>query len=527
MNLKLRKSEKIMKNKIISLLLLLITVLTVSSCTINLNIGQGGGGEQNGGEADCLHADVNDDGECDKCFDSLLVVIDFYAINDLHGKLLDTDSQPGVDELTTYLKKRGDIDEHTVLISSGDMWQGSSESNLTRGKIVTEWMNELDFVSMTIGNHEFDWGEEYIEENLKAAEFPFLAINIYERETNTPVDYCAPSVMIERGGIQIGIIGAIGDCYSSISPDKVEDVYFKTGDELTELIKDEATRLRDGGADLIIYSLHDGYGSSGSSGGMISSNRISSYYDPSLSQGYIDLVFEGHTHQRYVFHDTYDVYHLQNGGENKGISHAEIAINQITGTLVVTEASFISTSNYTGLEDDPIVNDLKDKYGDDIAKGDEVLGFNPSYKDDYYVCGKVAELYADFGVRTWGDEYDIVLGGGYLSLRSPYSLGEGEIRYSDLQMILPFDNKLALCSVKGEDLLRKFINTSNSNYHIYYTEYGASIKEKIDTDATYYIIVDMYTALYAPNKLTLIEEYPEEIYARDLLGEYIKTVGLK
>ena len=35
--------------------------------------------------------------------------------------------------------------------------------------------------------------------------------------------------------IQVGIIGAIGDCYSSIASDKVQDIYFKTGNDLTAL----------------------------------------------------------------------------------------------------------------------------------------------------------------------------------------------------------------------------------------------------------------------------------------------------
>ena len=34
-----------------------------------------------------------------------LVTFDIYAINDLHGKLADTEQQPGVDELSTYLKQ--------------------------------------------------------------------------------------------------------------------------------------------------------------------------------------------------------------------------------------------------------------------------------------------------------------------------------------------------------------------------------------------------------------------------------------
>ena len=508
--------EKTMKNKFLCALILLLTLLTFMSCGENSN-------------ENCMHTDAEDDGICDECHGSVIVLIDFYTVNDLHGKIFDTDSQPGLDELTTYLKgmSLSVFNDHTVILSSGDMWQGSSESNLTRGKMMTDWMNELGFVSMTLGNHEFDWGEEYIEDNLELAEFPFLAINVYDAETDSLADYCTPSVTVEKGGIQIGIIGAIGDCYSSISPDKVENVYFKTGEELTQLVKDEATRLRSEGVDLIVYSLHDGYGQSLTPSGTVASNKISSYYDPSLSMGYVDLVFEGHTHQKYVFSDTYDVYHLQNGGENKGICHVEIGVNSVTGSLHVNEAEFIASSDYDRFRDDPLIEELSKKYAEEIAAGNEILGNNASYRDGYDLCDKVAELYVDFGLEKWGENYDIVLGGGYLSARSPYSLNSGEVKYSDLQMLFPFDNKIVLCSVNGYDLKRKFIETNNSDYHIAYSEFGEEIKKNIDTDATYYIVVDTYTALYAPNKLTIVDESPGEIYARDLLAEYIKQGGLE
>ena len=78
----------------------------------------------------------------------------------------------------------------------------------------------MGFVAMALGNHEYDWGEEYVEANAELAEFPFIAINIYDRDTNQLVDYCQPSVVVEAGDIQIGIIGAMGNCYSSIASEK-------------------------------------------------------------------------------------------------------------------------------------------------------------------------------------------------------------------------------------------------------------------------------------------------------------------
>ena len=39
------------------------------------------------------HVDTDNNGQCDTCDISVIVVIDFYAINDLHGKMSDTESK--------------------------------------------------------------------------------------------------------------------------------------------------------------------------------------------------------------------------------------------------------------------------------------------------------------------------------------------------------------------------------------------------------------------------------------------------
>ena len=472
---------------------------------------------------DCLdHTDLNADDVCDNCGVSVVVVVDFYAINDLHGKFDDTESQPGVDELTTYLKSIALVDDYTVFLSSGDMWQGSSESNLTRGLIITEWMNELDFTAMTLGNHEFDWGETAIAENDVLAEFPLLAINVYDRETDERVDYAAPSVMVKRGDVTVGIIGAVGDCYSSIAPEKVEGVYFKVGAELTALVREESRRLRESGADFIVYCLHDGSGNSKSYVGDVSERELSSYYDLVLSNGDVDLVFEAHTHKHYVMYDKYGVYHLQNGGENKGISHVEVAINYVNDSFRIRAAEFVETSKYVGFADDPMVDRLLEKYKDDISVADRVVGEAAGYMSGDTLCDLVAKLYYAAGMARWGQEYDIVLGGGYLQTRSPYNLPKGEVTYGALQSLFPFDNQLVLCSVQGQHLSSKFFYTSNSSYHIFYGDYGASVKDKIDPEATYYVVVDSYTSSYAPNHLTEVARYDDGVYARDLLAGYFE-----
>lgn len=480
-------------------------------------------GSPNTNTSNCDHTDSDNNGYCDDCGTYVIIMFDFFAINDLHGKFASTDSNSGVGGLTTYLKEQKAANPYTVLFSSGDMWQGSSESNLTQGAIVSEWMHELDFTSMTLGNHEYDWGAEVIRSNASLSDLPFLAINVYDRDTNERADYCEASVIVDLGVIQIGIIGAIGDCYSSISADKTDDVYFKTGNELTELVKDESERLRSNGVDYIIYSLHDGYESNSSSAKDIDSSELENYYSSELSRdGYVDIVFEGHTHKQYILRDSYGIYHMQNGGENKGISHASVNINIANYNSDVVNTNIVSSSVYSKYDTDSTVNELLKKYEDAISKSNEVLGNISFTLRSNQIADLVAKLYYDFGVEKWGDEYDIALGGGFLSVRSPYNIQYGEVKYSDLQAVLPFDNNLVLCSVKGRDLKNKFFESNNDRYHISYGEYGESIKDNIDPNATYYIVVDSYTSTYAPNNLTEIERIDEDIFARDLLAQYIK-----
>ncbi len=457
------------------------------------------------------HTDENRDKYCDDCGILVVTTFDFYAINDLHGKFVATSDVAGVGGLTTYMKSSAAKDDNPIFLSSGDMWQGGAHSNLTKGLIITDWMNYMGFASMTLGNHEFDWGEEYIIENEAAADFPFLAINIYDKSTNEQVEYCESSVLIECRGLQVGIIGAIGDCYSSISADKVEDVYFKTGAALTGLVKAEAEKLRAEGADLIVYSLHDG-----------GTGSLGSYYDVALSNGYVDIVFEGHSHYAYVLRDGKNVYHLQNSGDNGGISHAELEYNFANKEYTVTKAEHVPVSKYSGLEEAPIVAELLEKYKDVVGKADEVLGTNSVSRDPDLLREIIAQLYFKAGYERWGEQYDIVLGGGYMSAREPGYLHPGTITYGDLQAIFPFDNELVLCSIKGRDLVSKFLETNNRSYFICCGEYGNSIKNNVDPDATYYLITDTYSSSYAPNRLTEIERYDADVFARDLLAEYIK-----
>lgn len=524
---KINTMKKAIKIMAIAMVLIL-SVMALVACDLNLdfpfdgnNTGNGGSGNgTNNGSGNGGSGTGNNNGTGSGKKGTY--TLDVYGINDLHGKFEDSDGQPGIDEMTTYLRYAQE-DQNTIFLSAGDMWQGSCESGLTKGNIITDWMNDLGFSAMTLGNHEFDWGIGPIQANAEIAEFPILAINVYDLATGKRLEGVDASTVIDKGDVQIGIIGAVGDCYSSISSDKVKGVEFKTDSTLTSLVKAEAIRLREEeGADFIIYSLHDGGESSSSSvkeyhGNLY--NDAGDYYDLSLSDGYIDLVFEAHTHQNYIVKDDHGVYHLQGGGDNKkGITHANVVINLENGQAEV-KPEFIAHSTYASEIDDPIVDTLMEKYDNLVGTMNDSLGTNKKNRNSADLADRVAQLYFTKGKEKWGGSYNIILGGGDINVRSPYNLNTGDITYSMLYMLFPFDNEIVLCSLTGAKLSSRFLS---SRYG--YVTYGYE-NQTINTQGTYYIVTDTWNSSYAANGLKVIDYYAQNYYARDMLADFAKAGG--
>ncbi|MCM1289448.1 MAG: 5'-nucleotidase C-terminal domain-containing protein [Corallococcus sp.] len=483
--------------------------------------------------ANCTHVDNDNDTICDVCNESVITNLAFYSFNDLHGQFKDSDSQPGLDEFTTYIKNLyADNAQEEILLSAGDMWQGSVESSSTKGKLMTTWMNEVGFSAMALGNHEFDWGLNSIKEAAEIANFPILGINV--TVNGSQPDYIKSSVIVEKGGVKVGIIGAIGNCLSSISGEFTTGLSFATGNSLTNLVKQESDRLRNTeGCDFIVYAIHDGRGQSYSNvqnftssdfhdGSDSSVGKI--YYDTSLSDGYVDLVFESHTHQSYILRDEYGVYHMQAGGYNQAISNVNVSYNTVTKQVVSVSPNKIPSSIYgaSNINDDPVVEQIYKQFFPDSDPYTTVLGTTDSYRSSTEICDQLAELYYQVGQAEWGDQYDIVLGGGFLKARSPYNLYAGNVTYAQIFSILPFDNSIVLGSISGSKLKSQFINSTNSDYHCYYPGITAS---SISDSKTYYIIVDTYSAYYSRNGITEVARLSSGKFARDLLSDFISVGG--
>lgn len=146
--------------------------------------------------------------------------------------------------------------EPKLLLDSGDIFQGTPIGNLTRGEAVVAGMNALGYTAMAIGNHEYDYGEPTVTQLHQLANFPLLAANIRQRSDGERPAYAQPSLLVDVGGVKVGIVGlATRHTSTSTLPANVAHLLFEdevaTGDRVARL-------LREQGAEVVIALTHCG-----------------------------------------------------------------------------------------------------------------------------------------------------------------------------------------------------------------------------------------------------------------------------
>ena len=68
--------------------------------------------------------------------------------------------------------------QNVLVLSGGDNWTGPAISTWFQGESMVEVMNVMGYDASVIGNHEFDFGLEVLQQRLGEAKFPYLSANI-------------------------------------------------------------------------------------------------------------------------------------------------------------------------------------------------------------------------------------------------------------------------------------------------------------------------------------------------------------
>ncbi len=199
------------------------------------------------------------------CFASgkSIVSLKIIHLNDLHGHIQPTVNKSASPPSTggaayfgaMILTEKSANPEGSILLASGDMFQGTPISNIFRGKPVTEIMNYLGFDATAPGNHEFDWGWPELQKIMAQSRFPYLAANLVNKNGSA-----APGIKkfiyLERKGVKVAVIGIITpETAFSTNPNNVKAFRFQEPEKILPVL---ISRARKDGAKLIIVLSHCG-----------------------------------------------------------------------------------------------------------------------------------------------------------------------------------------------------------------------------------------------------------------------------
>src|ERR1700736_3356721 len=149
------------------------------------------------------------------------VCISILHTTDLHGHIMPTFDYNGNPDLggmarcVTQIRRWRRQNPNSILIDVGDVYQGTDVGLRSRGELMIDLFNYLEYDAWIIGNHEFDWGIEVFQNALARSTMPVLAANSLLEgkaagefsEAQNPFAKVQPFILRRIAGIKIAIIG--------------------------------------------------------------------------------------------------------------------------------------------------------------------------------------------------------------------------------------------------------------------------------------------------------------------------------
>ncbi len=361
----------------------------------------------------------------------------------------------GTARLDTIIKERRAASNNTILVDGGDQFQGSLFYTYYKGKAAAEFMNTLGYDAMTVGNHEFDDGPEVLRGFMDTVQFPVLLSNADVSKEPQLADVLKPSMVIERGGDKIGLIGLTPEDVGELSSPG-PNISFSNP---VDAVKAEIAKMEADGINKIIVLSHSGYKVD-----MDLASKVSG----------IDVIVGGHTNT-YLSNTSdkakgpYPTWVEAPDGNKTAIVQA-YAYGKFLGELNVT---FDDAGLVTEAVGEPIIvdgkitenADLKSRIKDlaeplDEIRNEVVAETTEAIVGERDVCRAMecpmGNLVADAmlaRVKDQGIQIAIQNGGGVRA-----SIDAGPVTMGEVLTVLPFQNTLATFQLKGADVIAALEN---------------------------------------------------------------------
>ena len=358
--------------------------------------------------------------------------------NDTHARLEPfspgQDAEPigGMVRVATLVDElRGNGVENVLLLDAGDAWHGTNVANMFQGRSVVEVMNLMVYDAMTLGNHDFNYGQSALKERQEEAVFPVLAANVLDEVTGEPIAFSA--LIKPVGNLTVGLIGLVTpDTPFVTHPKNVEGLVI--ADPIARA-KSLAGYMRPK-VDVLIALTHLGF----------DADQVLAEAVPE-----IDVIVGGHSHTRIeepvVVGNTLIV---QAGEHAKELGLLQLTLEDGRITEVARELVPVGADVADSFQAAEIVQ----KWSTELeAKLDQEVGATAVLLDGERGNVRTREtnlgnLVADVLRQAVGADIGMNNGGGIRA-----SVEAGKITLGDIYTVLPFDNTLVKIEVSGRDLL--------------------------------------------------------------------------
>ncbi|WP_128894915.1 bifunctional 2',3'-cyclic-nucleotide 2'-phosphodiesterase/3'-nucleotidase [Longirhabdus pacifica] len=319
---------------------------------------------------------------------------------DIHVNVLNYDyykdeatDEYGLVKTATLIKQARAEVNNSMLFDNGDLIQGNPMGDyvakvdtLEQGEIhpVYKAMNELGYDAGNIGNHEFNYGLEFLERALEGANFPYVSANVFnddgDNDPTNDVHRYDPYIILERTFqdshgkdviLNVGVIGFVPPQIMTWDKSNLEgQVIAKSMIETAEMY---IPKMKEEGADIIVAIPHSGISS-------ISGNTENAVADLSKIEG-IDAILFGHSHRLFPSEEYSDVegVNIEKGtingvasvmpgywGNHLGI--IDLKLEEVDGEWVVVDSQSTNLAIYDRNEgslvdaDQDIIDALKDDH---------------------------------------------------------------------------------------------------------------------------------------------------------------------
>ncbi len=146
--------------------------------------------------------------------------VSIFHTTDLHGHILPTVTYEGIGDVggmarcATQIRRWRKECPDSILVDIGDVWQGTPAGFATKGRLMVDLFNRLDYDAWVLGNHDFDWGRDKTEAALAMSTPHVLTANLSvdgkaAGTAGGAWDKVKPWTIKEVAGFRIGLIGLI------------------------------------------------------------------------------------------------------------------------------------------------------------------------------------------------------------------------------------------------------------------------------------------------------------------------------